>query len=144
MDCDLRGSVRDAGNMTVLEDTDVASDSETQRVNDAIDALLAAHDPRSMDDREFRGARFDAGLAWVHFAEGDGGLGVRPELNRIVDRRLREAGAKPTDPRTFFMALAGPTIATHGSAGGERTIPASDVHGRGEVVPAVLRARCRI
>ncbi len=115
MDYNLRGGVREAGTMTVLEDTDVTSDSETQRVNDAIDALLAAHDPRTMDDREFRGARFDAGLAWVHFAEGDGGLGVRPELNRIVDRRLREAGAKPTDPSTFFMALAGPTIATHGS-----------------------------
>jgi alkylation response protein AidB-like acyl-CoA dehydrogenase len=42
-------------------------------------------------------------------------MGVRPELNRLVERRLRAAGAKPTDPRTFFMALAGPTIATHGS-----------------------------
>ena len=51
-----------------------------------------------MENHEFRGARFDAGLAWVHFAEGDGGLGVRPELNRIVERRMREAGAKPTDP----------------------------------------------
>jgi alkylation response protein AidB-like acyl-CoA dehydrogenase len=39
---------------------------------------------------------------------------VRPELNRIVERRLKEAGAQPTDPSTFFMALAGPTIATHG------------------------------
>ena len=68
-----------------------------------------------MDDREFRGAQFDAGLAWVHFPEGSGGLGVRPELNRVVERRLRDAGAAPTDPRTFFMALAGPTIATHGS-----------------------------
>ena len=89
-------------------------DPETQRVNDALDALLATHDPSTMDNAEFRGARFDAGLAWVHFAEGDGGLGVRPELNRIVERRLKEAGAQPTDPSTFFMALAGPTIATHG------------------------------
>ena len=89
-------------------------DPETQRVNDALDALLTTHDPSTMDNAEFRGARFDAGLAWVHFAEGDGGLGVRPELNRIVERRLKEAGAQPTDPSTFFMALAGPTIATHG------------------------------
>ena len=89
-------------------------DPETQRVNDALDALLTTHDPSTMDNAEFRGARFDAGLAWVHFAEGDGGLGVRPELNRIIERRLKEAGAQPTDPSTFFMALAGPTIATHG------------------------------
>ena len=115
VDYNRRDGVREADAMTVLEDTAVTRDSEAQRVNDAIDALLAAHDPKAMDDREFRGARFDAGLAWVHFAEGDGGLGVRPELNRLVDRRLREAGAKPTDPSTFFMALAGPTIATHGS-----------------------------
>ena len=102
-----------------LNETDAAAgsrsvDSETQRVNDALDALLAAHDPSTMDNAEFRGHRFDAGLAWVHFAEGDGGLGLRPELNRIVERRLKEAGATPTDPSTFFMGLAGPTIATHG------------------------------
>ena len=93
-----------------------ASDPETHRVTDAIDAFLAGHDPTVVDDVTFRGARFDAGLAWVHFREGEGGLGVRPELNRLVERRMREAGAQPTDPRTFFMALAAPTIATHGSA----------------------------
>ncbi len=91
-----------------------ATDAETRRVNEVLDAFLAEHDPKSMDNIEFRGARFDAGLAWVHFAEGDGGLGVRPELNKVVERRLREAGAAPTDPRTFFMQLAGPTVATHG------------------------------
>ena len=95
--------------------TATRSDPETQRVNDAIDAFLAEHDPKTMDDVSFRGAQFDAGLAWVHFAPGAGGLGVRPELNKLVERRLREAGAQATDPRTFFMALAGPTIATHGS-----------------------------
>ena len=36
-------------------------------------------------------------------------------MNRVVEERLRKAGAAPTDPATFFMALAGPTIATHGS-----------------------------
>jgi alkylation response protein AidB-like acyl-CoA dehydrogenase len=94
---------------------DVGSDSETAQVEAAIDALLAAHEPTALDDVAFRGAQFDAGLAWVHFPPGAGGLGVRPELNRLVERRLRAAGARPTDPRTFFMALAGPTIATHGS-----------------------------
>jgi alkylation response protein AidB-like acyl-CoA dehydrogenase len=95
--------------------TATGSDPETRRVEDALDTLLADHDPTAMEDVEFRGAQFDAGLAWVHFPAGAGGMSVRPELNRLVERRLREAGAKPTDPRTFFMALAGPTIATHGS-----------------------------
>jgi alkylation response protein AidB-like acyl-CoA dehydrogenase len=93
----------------------VTADPETQRVSEAIDALLAQHDPKTSDNVVFRGARYDAGLAWVHFAEGSGGLGVRPELNQLVERRLREAGSMATDPSTFFMALAGPTIATHGS-----------------------------
>jgi alkylation response protein AidB-like acyl-CoA dehydrogenase len=102
--------------MTALEAAATPADTEADRVNRAVDALLAAHDPRTMDNIEFRGAQYDAGLAWVHFPDGAGGMGVRPELNRLVERRLREAGAQPTDPRTFFMALAGPTIATHGSA----------------------------
>jgi len=97
--------------------TDLARDldADTRRVEDAIDALLADHDPATADPIEFRGDRYDRGLAWVHFPEGFGGLGVRPELNRLVERRLREAGAAPTDPTTFFLALAGPTIVTHGT-----------------------------
>jgi alkylation response protein AidB-like acyl-CoA dehydrogenase len=91
------------------------TDAETQRVLDALDQLLADHDPRTLDPIEFRGHRYDRGLAWVHFPEGFGGLGVRPELNRLVERRLLEAGAAPTDPTTFFLALAGPTIVTHGT-----------------------------
>ena len=100
--------------MTVTEPR-AATDSETALVTETIDAFLAEHDPTQMDNIAFRGARYDAGLAWVHFPKGFGGLGVRPELNKLVETRLKEAGAKPTDPSTFFMALAGPTIVTHGS-----------------------------
>ena len=105
----------DTDGMTDLADAPVATDAETAKVTAALDALLAAHDPTAMDNIAFRGARFDAGLAWVHFPEGHGGLAARPELNKLVEQRLRDAGAAPTDPRTFFMHLAGPTIATHGS-----------------------------
>jgi alkylation response protein AidB-like acyl-CoA dehydrogenase len=80
----------------------------------AIDELLAEHDPVATPDAEFRGARYDAGLAWVHFPMGFGGLGLQPELNRHVEKRVRDAGARPADPTMFFMALAGPTIVTHG------------------------------
>lgn len=84
-------------------------------VDQALDALLAEHDPKKLDDIAFRGARFDAGLAWVHFPKGHGGLGLRPELNRRIEERLRQAGAKAQNPASFFMALAGPTIVTHAS-----------------------------
>jgi alkylation response protein AidB-like acyl-CoA dehydrogenase len=91
------------------------SETPLERVDAAIDALLAEHDPSSEDYHEFRGHRYDAGLAWVHFPEGFGGMGLKPDLNRHVERRMRAAGAPPTDASTFFMALAGPTIVTHGS-----------------------------
>lgn len=90
-------------------------DEQALMVDEAIEALLADCDPAAIGDEEFRGRRFDAGLAWVHFPPGCGGLGVRSELNRRVENRLRAAGAAPPKSGTFFMWLAGPTIVTHGT-----------------------------
>ena len=91
-----------------------SGDAETARVEAAIEALLAEHPPESCPAKEFRGHQFDKGLAWVQFPEGNGGLGVRPQLQRIVEERLRAAGAPAEDPAGFFRHLAGPTILTHG------------------------------
>jgi alkylation response protein AidB-like acyl-CoA dehydrogenase len=85
-----------------------------ERIDVALDALFAAHDPATTGHVEFRGARYDAGLAWVHFPSGFGGMGLKPELNRHIERRCRQAGAAAADPAMFFMQLAGPTIVTHG------------------------------
>ena len=90
------------------------SDADLQKVEAALDSLLADHDPSTESYREFRGHQFDAGLAWVQFPTGHGGLGVAPQLQKVVNKRLAEAGAAPTDPSQFFIALAGPTIVTHG------------------------------
>ncbi len=98
-----------------MADTLISAESESKVVEDAVTELLAAHDPSKESHEEFRGHQYDFGLAWVHFDEGFGGLGVRPEHQKIVERRLREAGAKPAHPATFFMYLAGPTIVTHGT-----------------------------
>jgi alkylation response protein AidB-like acyl-CoA dehydrogenase len=91
------------------------TDKDIARIDAALDALLAEFDPKKVDNIAFRGARFDRGLAWVHFPTGHGGLDMRPDLNRHVEERLRAAGAAAQDPATFFIALAGPTIVTHGS-----------------------------
>lgn len=90
------------------------SDADLQKVEAALDTLLADHDPTNESYQEFRGHQFDAGLAWVQFPEGNGGLGVAPQLQKVVNKRLADAGAAPTDPSQFFIALAGPTIVTHG------------------------------
>ena len=91
------------------------TDKDIARIDAALDALLAEFDPKKVDNVTFRGARFDKGLAWVHFPTGHGGLDMRPDLNRHVEERRRAAGAAAQDPATFFIALAGPTIVTHGS-----------------------------
>jgi hypothetical protein len=52
--------------------------------------LLANADPREVDQFAFRGAQYDAGLAWVHFPVGFGGLGIGRERQSIVDQVLRD------------------------------------------------------
>ena len=89
------------------------SDADLQTVEAALEALLADHDPKAESYHEFRGHLFDAGLAWIQFEKGAGGLGMAPQLQRTINVRLKEAGAPPTNPAQFFMYLAGPTIATH-------------------------------
>ncbi|WP_428119671.1 acyl-CoA dehydrogenase family protein [Candidatus Poriferisodalis sp.] len=101
--------------MTDTLEAPTTADAAATRVDAAIDELLASHDPKQLSYAEFRGAQFDAGLAWVYFDEGHGGLSVRPQLQRRVEERLRAAGGRPMKPVTFFMHLAGPTIHTHGS-----------------------------
>ncbi len=100
--------------MALMSDA-VLADTDRQKVEAALDAFLAEHDPATESYEEFRGHQFDAGLAWVHFEEGHGGIGVGAELQRVVETRLRAAGARPMKPIQFFIYLAGPTIATHGS-----------------------------
>jgi alkylation response protein AidB-like acyl-CoA dehydrogenase len=110
---------------------------DLERVDALIDDLLTTHDPKTTKIEEFRGAQYDRGLAWVHFPEESGGLGLSPTLQRHVDSRLRAAGAAPHGTLFFGLSLAGPT--THGSDELRPRAPA-DVHRRGDLVPAVLRA----
>ncbi|MCP4435766.1 MAG: acyl-CoA dehydrogenase [Actinomycetia bacterium] len=95
--------------------TEFPTDTDGQRVEKALRALLDEHDPAAESPAEFRGHQYDAGLAWVYFDEGAGGMGVRPELQAPLERGLRAAGLAPREPVEFFIHLAGPTIATHGT-----------------------------
>ncbi len=78
--------------------------------------LLAGHDPAG-DRREFLRARFDAGLAWVHYPVGLGGLGLPRGLQPVVDQALAQAGAPDNDPMRLAIGLgmAAPTILRHGT-----------------------------
>ncbi|MGW0774878.1 acyl-CoA dehydrogenase family protein [Streptomyces sp. NPDC002835] len=79
--------------------------------------LLADHPPATTDRTDFLKARFDAGLAWVHFPKGLGGLDAPRSLQAVVDAELTAAGAPDNDPRRIGIGLgmAAPTILKYGS-----------------------------
>jgi alkylation response protein AidB-like acyl-CoA dehydrogenase len=79
--------------------------------------LLAAHDPVTTPRQDFLRARFDAGLAWVHFPPGLGGLGAPRTLQPVADAALAAAGAPDNNPRRIGIGLgmAAPTILAFGT-----------------------------
>jgi alkylation response protein AidB-like acyl-CoA dehydrogenase len=79
--------------------------------------FLAAHDPNTTDRLEFLRARFDAGLAWVHFPAGLGGQNAPRALQSAVDNVFTEAGAPDNNPRRIGIGLgmAAPTILAFGT-----------------------------
>jgi alkylation response protein AidB-like acyl-CoA dehydrogenase len=79
--------------------------------------FVAAHPPAQTDPLEFLRARFDAGLAWVHFPVGLGGLDASRSLQPGVDAAFVAAGAPTNEPRRLVIGLgmAAPTILRHGT-----------------------------
>ncbi|MEZ5322321.1 MAG: acyl-CoA dehydrogenase family protein [Microthrixaceae bacterium] len=95
---------------------DAATDPDAARVADLVARLLDGHPPSTADPTEFLGAQFDAGLAWVHFPEGDGGLGVNPRLQRDVIRAVARAGGPVGGTRNpIGYGMCGPAVMTHGT-----------------------------
>ncbi len=99
--------------MAVVEDID--SDQE-QALASAVEQFLASHPPKNSTVEGFLGARFDAGLAWVWFPKGHGGLGLAQSLQVVVERSLRGAGAPDMSVRNVIgYGMAAPTVLTHGT-----------------------------
>ncbi len=78
--------------------------------------LLRDCDPEKVSAKDFLGRQFDLGLAWVHFPEGNGGLGALPEMQKLINEILMKVAApvaSSTNPIGYGMG--GPTIVTHGT-----------------------------
>jgi alkylation response protein AidB-like acyl-CoA dehydrogenase len=80
--------------------------------------FLATHDPKGSEPLEFLRARFDAGLAWVHYPAGLGGQGLPRSLQSVVDREFEAVGAPTNHPERngIGLGMAAPTILAHGTA----------------------------
>jgi alkylation response protein AidB-like acyl-CoA dehydrogenase len=79
--------------------------------------FLAEHDPATTDRLEFLRARYDAGLAWVNFPPGHGGLGLPRGYQSQVDAQFAAAGAPDNNPRSngIGLGMAAPTILAFGT-----------------------------
>jgi alkylation response protein AidB-like acyl-CoA dehydrogenase len=86
-------------------------------IRDRVWEFLAATDPVSIPRLDFLRARFDAGLAWVHYPPGLGGLGAPRALQAVADSEFAAAGAPDNSPakNVIGLGMAAPTILTFGN-----------------------------
>jgi alkylation response protein AidB-like acyl-CoA dehydrogenase len=79
--------------------------------------FVATHDPKGSESLDFLRARFDAGLAWVHYPVGLGGQGLPRSLQSVVDREFDAAGSPTNHPERngIGLGMAAPTILAHGT-----------------------------
>ena len=93
------------------------AEATPEAIRDRVRAFLAEHDPAEMANQDFNNARFDAGLAWVHYPEGLGGLGVSRALQNVVDAEFAAAGAPGhnAELNAIGLGMAAPTILAYGS-----------------------------
>ncbi len=93
------------------------ADSPAGALRAQVREFLAAHDPAGADQLEFLRARFDAGLAWVHYPPGRGGQGLSRALQPVADAEFAAAGAPGNRPErnVIGLGMAAPTILAFGS-----------------------------
>jgi alkylation response protein AidB-like acyl-CoA dehydrogenase len=91
------------------------SPSDTEHVLDLVNDVLRRYPPGSTPARDILQARYDAGLAWVWFPTGFGGLGLSPELQTVADRAFAAAGGYNTTVGAVGYMMAGSAIVTYGS-----------------------------
>ena len=97
-------------------DTVISAEAVDADIARRVEQLLRDFPPHDTAQTDFFAARFDAGLAWVHYPVGRGGLGLGPAQHRLPDELLIAAGA----PSNFALnpiglGMTGPTVAHHGT-----------------------------
>ncbi|MGV0715535.1 acyl-CoA dehydrogenase family protein [Mycolicibacterium sp. XJ662] len=93
------------------------STTHDRRILDtALAEFFATHDIATVPDQMIRAARFDAGLAFVHFPHGLGGLGLDSSLQAECENAFQQAGSPDWSARNVIgLGMAAPTILKHGT-----------------------------
>jgi alkylation response protein AidB-like acyl-CoA dehydrogenase len=89
-----------------------------EEVRKRVRALLDVVHPERADRVTFRRAQYDAGLAWVHFPEGYGGLGLSPKMNPVVldEITTRSKVVYHDNPAGIIgVGMGAPVVLTHGT-----------------------------
>ena len=92
------------------------SDAADQALVDArLEELLA--EP-VLEGPDFWGRMFDLGLAWVHFEEGHGGLGLSPSHQKGILAAVRSAGGSLANysRNILGIGMGGPVLSAHGTS----------------------------
>jgi len=95
--------------------SETASDAAAD-LRAAVRAFCAEHDPAATPRAAFLSARFDAGLAAVHYPVGHGGRGLPRTLQAVAEEEFAKAGAVGPDDRrnVIGLGMAAPTIIAFG------------------------------
>ena len=85
-------------------------------VEELVDRLLEELPPATTPAKEFLGEQFDRGLAWLHYPEGLGGLGLTPKDQQLAQSRLAAGGAPVSGLKNpIGYGMCAPTIVAHGT-----------------------------
>jgi alkylation response protein AidB-like acyl-CoA dehydrogenase len=88
----------------------------TVNVDELVDQLLAEMPPATTPPKEFLGEQYDRGLAWVHYPEDCGGLGLTPKDQQRALSLLAAGGAPVSGIKNpIGYGMVAPTVVSHGT-----------------------------
>ena len=91
-------------------DAEISADE--RRVRELVESLFEGADVS--DAVAFLGKQFDLGLARVHYPVGEGGIGIAPRLQAVVQEAIAAQNG-PSHPFNVGPGMVGPTLVTHGT-----------------------------
>jgi alkylation response protein AidB-like acyl-CoA dehydrogenase len=85
-------------------------------ISELVASFLDDHPVGSLSETEFRGARFDEGLALPQFEKGYGGLNLEPAAYLEAEQLFLAAGAADHSGRNVVgLGMAAPTLHAYGT-----------------------------